>query len=377
MDQKNITLELLVRSGNPKGVRQFAESEGFDEIRITEKTAEAGVYSAIKLMWEEAEGGINSDEVCSFLSQQEITDYLSKVNNPEVLEKIIDVLQVGTQAMMEAYAQISAIDVLGVESLAGAIRRNINAPNMKEKVTNLVKSGYSLVFCPHDIDADMVDHYFPIIDNWREFVNPQEVAQQVVSDFAENDYLFEHDERKDFVYKALDKLVELTDRETVSKLVQEHFRDSDNYQILINDGKIDGFTPINKIRESTNANLNKALQKYEGDGFPSKWEVKNLAEAIGDNDKKYVAQKMGVWFQTGRLRHFSEVAKYEDGRLYDHEVASRIIGEGIAQASESGNLAYLEGVLDLPHYLININNPAISGFVAAYIISQQTKEEEK
>ncbi len=70
MEQKTIALELLVRSGNPKGVRQFAESEGFDESRRTEKIAEAGVYSAIKLMWEEAEGGINSDEVCSFLNQQ-------------------------------------------------------------------------------------------------------------------------------------------------------------------------------------------------------------------------------------------------------------------------------------------------------------------
>ena len=377
MDQKNITLELLVRSGNPKGVRQFAESIELEQSKIIEKTAEAGVYSAIKLMWEEAEGGINSDAVCSFLNQQEFTDYFSKVNNPEILEKIIDVLQAGTHAMMEAYAQISAIDVLGVESLAGAIKRNINAPNLKEKVTSLVQMGYSLVFCPHDIDTDMVDHYFPIIDNWREFVNPREVAQQVVYDFAENDYLFEHDDKKDFVYKALDKLVELTDRETVSKLVQEHFRDSDNYQMLINDGKIDGFTPIEKLRASANANLNKALQKYEKDRFPSKLDVKNLAEDIGDDDKKYVAQKMGEWFQMGMRGHFSELAKYENGKLFDHEVACSVIGEGIAKASESENWDYLDLVLDLPQHLIDESNSAISGVVTAYRISQQTKEEEK
>ena len=46
MDQKTIALELLVRSGNPKGVGQFADAEGFEEPRKTEKTVEAGVYSA-------------------------------------------------------------------------------------------------------------------------------------------------------------------------------------------------------------------------------------------------------------------------------------------------------------------------------------------
>ena len=143
MDQKNIALELLVRSGNPKGVEQFAESEGFDEARRTEKVAEAGVYSGIRYMWEQAEGGIDSERICQFLNQDRFTNYFSTANNTQVLEGIVDVLQAGTQAMMEAYAQITAIDVLGVESVAGAIRRNIDAPNMREKVTDLIQRGYS------------------------------------------------------------------------------------------------------------------------------------------------------------------------------------------------------------------------------------------
>ena len=383
MDQKNIALELLVRSGNPKGVEQFAESEKFDEARRTEKVAEAGVYSAIKYMLEQAEGGIDSERICQFLNQDRFSDYFSTANNAQVLEGIVDVLQAGTQAMMEAYAQITAIDVLSVESVAGAIRRNIDAPNMREKVTNLVQRGYSLVFCPYDIDAEMVDHYFPIIDKWREFVNPQEVAQQSIGDIAkdiadEGEGLFDPDYsyKKDFVYKALDKLVELTDRETVSRLVYENFGDSDNYQRFIEDGKVDAYTPTAKPEESANANLNKALQKYEGDRFPSSWNVKDLAEAVSDEDKEYVAERMGVWFTAGRMRHFSKVAKYEDGRLYDHDVARRVVGEGIAEASKSGNLARLDWVLDLPNHLIDETNPAISGVVTAYRISQQTKGQE-
>ena len=383
MDQKNIALELLVRSGNPKGVEQFAESEEFDEARRTEKVAEAGVYSAIRYMWKEAEGGIDSQRICQFLNQERFTDYFSTANNTDVLEGIVDVLQAGTQAMMEAYAQITAIDVLGVESVAGAIRRNIDAPNMREKVTRLVQSGYGLVFCPHDIDAEMVDHYFPIIDKWRDFVNPQEVAQQAIRDITEDiaeegedffnpDYSY----KKDFVYKALDKLVELTDRETVSKLIHETMGDSDNYQRFIDDGKVDAYRPTAKPEESANANLNKVLQKYEGDRFPSSWNVKDLAEAVGDDDKEYVAERMGAWFTEGRMRHFSEVAKYEDGILYDHDVARRVVGEGIAKASESGNLTSLDWVLDLPNHLIDETNPAIGGVVTAYKISQQTKGQE-
>src|SRR3989338_6335939 len=188
MDQKNITLELLVRSGNPEGVEQFTESEGFDEFRRTVKITEAGVYSAIKSMWEEAEGGIDSREICHLLNQNKFTNYFSTINNTEVLGGIVDVLQAGTQANMEAYAQIT------------------------------------------DIDVEMVDHYFPIIDKWREFVNPQKVAQQAIRDIAEDivdeeEDLFNSDNgyKKDFVYKSMDKLVELTDRETVSRLVYECF----------------------------------------------------------------------------------------------------------------------------------------------------------
>ena len=73
MDQKNIALELLVRSGNPKGVELFAESEVFDGTKRIEKVAEAGVYSAIRHMLEEAEGGIDSEKICSIMAKKSLT----------------------------------------------------------------------------------------------------------------------------------------------------------------------------------------------------------------------------------------------------------------------------------------------------------------
>ncbi len=372
MNQKNIALELLVRSGNTKSVEQFLIPEELDEVRKKEKITEAGVYSAIKYMWEQAEGGLDSEKICLFFNQDKFTNYFLTVNNTNVLQGIIDVLQAGTEAQMEAYAQITAIEVLGVESLAGAIRRNIDAPNMRNKLTGLVQSGYSLVFCAHDIDAEMVDYYFPIIDKWREFVNPQKIAEQTIANFTEIGDRFDYNYQKDFVYKVLDKLVELTNRETVSKLVYEHFKDSDDYQKFIDDNKVDVYTPVAKPNETVNANLIKALQKYERDNFPSNWDVKDLANAAS-NDKEYIAQKMGTWFKEGKMKHFSEVAKYRDGELYNHDIARKVVGEGIAEASNTGNLTRLEWVLDLPKHLIDETNPAISEIVIAYNIYQRTK----
>jgi len=123
MDQSDIALELLVRSGNPEGIEHLAQSVGLAEARRIEKVAEAGVYSAIRYMWQEAEGGIDSPRICQFLNQERFAEYLSRANNAHLLEQIVDVLQAGMQANMEAYAQITAVDVLGIAPLAAAIRR--------------------------------------------------------------------------------------------------------------------------------------------------------------------------------------------------------------------------------------------------------------
>jgi hypothetical protein len=380
MEQKNIALELLVRSGNPEGVEQIAKTQKLKEELKTEKIAEAGIYAAIKLMREEAEGGIDSERICPYLNQKRFTNYFSAVNNTEVLEKIVDVLKAGTHAMMEAYAKITAIDLLGIDSLAGAIRRNIDAPHMKKKVTELVKGGYALVFCPHDIDAEMVDHYFPVIDKWRDFIEPQKVAAQAIMRFAEGcENLSEGDSQKEFVYTALDKLVELTDRETVSRLMHEHFGEREDYQIFIDDGKIDAYKPkpLTKRLKGADTKVVSAIKKYENEIFPSNSVVTHLAKTIGDSEREYVAQRMGQWFREGRIKHLIGVAAFEEGRLYDHDIARRVIGNVIAKFSQQGNFKRLGKVLDLPQHLIDETNPAISEVVQAYRISQQKETKEK
>ena len=84
--------------------------------------------------------------------------------------------------------------------------------------------------------------------------------------------------------------------------------------------------------QRANATLDKALQEYERHKHLSTWDVKKLAEVVDQGDK-----------------------------------------EGIAEASNTGNLTCLECVLDLPQHLIDETNPTISGVVTAYRVSQQTK----
>lgn len=378
MEQKSIALELLVRSGNPKGVEQFVESEVFDEARKTEKIAEAGIYSAIKYMGGEDSGcGIDSERVCQFLNQDRFNDYFSQTTNTTLLTDLISVLQSGTHVMMEAYAQITPFDVFGMESIAGAIRRNIDSGGMRERVTELTRSGYALVFCPHDIDADMVHHYFPLVDQWRDFINPQEVAAESIRDIASDcEDLFEYDYQKEFVYAALDKLIELTDRQTVSKLVYEHFGESDDYQRFIDDGKVDAYTPQSATPQQADDKVTKAVRAYENESHGWSLPVRNLVEAIGEDGKDYIAQRMGDWFRQGKMSHLVEVANFEDGRLYDCGIARKSVGDAIAEASQQGNLTRLDWALDLPNHLIDETNPAISGVVIAYRISQQTKGQE-
>lgn len=101
--------------------------------------------------------------------------------------------------------------------------------------------------------------------------------------------------------------------------------------------------------------------------------LEELAEVAKEGDKEYIAQKMGLWFKERKIDHFLQVAEYQDGRLYDHNVAKRVLGECIAEESKTGNLKRLNWFLDLPQYLIDETNPEISGFVSAYRITQQTK----
>ncbi|VVB78964.1 Uncharacterised protein [uncultured archaeon] len=377
MEQKTLALELLVKSGKPLGVIKLAKTEGFDSGKTEDKISEAVIYSAIVNMTGEESGcGIDSTHICAFLSQENLTAYFRKTQNTELMSDLLDALHSGTQVMMEAYAQIEPLNILGMESISSALRRFLDVPEIKKSATDLVNSGYSLVFCPHDIDSEMVEHYFPLVDKFRDLIDPNQIVEGTMKYFGEDleDLLEYHD---DFLNAALDKLAVLTDRETVSRLAYEHF--GENNQKFIEAGKVDPYVKKQEaVIDTADATktIEKAVAEFEKEKYPSYRSAIELDKKTKGKGKVYLANKMGQWLTTpGKLAHLEIVANYENGSLYDNDAAKRIIGEGIAAVSEEGNIRKLQRLMSLPEYVIDESNPKISGFVTAYKLSRITEVE--
>ena len=360
MEPEQITLELLVRSGNVKGVEQFVKDDALKK----EKTAEAGIYSAIKFMRsDECSCGIDSEAVCTFLGPAHYNEYFSKTANVTLLNDLLKILYSRTKVMMEAYAQITPFDVLGMESVAGAMKRNLDAG--KEPLTELVQSGYDLVFCPHDIEAEMVERYFPLIDQFRFLVNPVEIVTKAAINISELDDL-ECDYRQKFAYAAIDKCIQMTDKETVSKLLRAHCP-KDVFDRLVKDGKA---LPVKE--KSRRRGFEDAVQEYENELYPSEVDAEKLAKHLSVKGRVYVGQKMAYWFKEGKMRHLMKVVDNE--KAYDEDIARKVMGIAIEEAVSQGQLAKLDLVLRFPEYLIDKENPSIACVVKAYEIAKSTEE---
>jgi hypothetical protein len=372
-----VVLEALVRKGSPEAVTKYAELRKFDNLAKRDSVVEAGVYSALNLMWEQADVGIDAGEIGRFLSQKQFADYFSKTNNAQLLEEIVDVLKAGTEASMEAYAQITAVDILGIEPLAAAIRRNINARRMKEKVTDLVEAGYSLVFYPHNIDAEMVKYYFPIINKWKDFVDPEKVVKEAIERFGEEQgELINQDHKRDFLYASFDKFVELTGKNTVSVLAHKKLL-PDVCSKLVENHKINTYTSVPRrnrgevAHHGVSSDVEEAIAKYSQDSFVSGRRTGELAKKIGTRGKKFMAVMMGSWFNSGKMEHLLAVANYKDGMLYDEEFARRTIGDAIKEFYRRGEAGMIKNAFDLPEKLIDIKDPILSNIASARKIYQE------
>ena len=335
--------------------------------------AEAGIYSALKLMWEEAEGGIESQQFVPVLSQSHLNDYFSTRDNALLLGKIVDVIQAGTNASMEAYAQIDGLNLLGIDSLSDAIRRNIDQGDLREKMTTLTNAGYALVFCPHDINADHVNGIFPIVDQWRDLVDTSVVVSNAVGRLDEIDGLDSYG--GEFASAVIPKLIELSDRDTVSDLVFKHLGDTEGYSnFYVANGLVDDYSGMKDV-SSGNEPLDAAITAFESTYDPS-WRVRDLAEVVGEDDREYMSEKLGEWFGNGKMKVFTTVAGYEGGRLYDHEAAKVALTPKIIDASSKGELDRLDWLLEVPEYIIDFENPEMAGVASAYRIAKETESVE-
>ncbi|HLC53786.1 MAG TPA: hypothetical protein VJK03_04535 [Candidatus Nanoarchaeia archaeon] len=374
---QEVTLDLLVRSGNPGAVKSFTAQYPVPESKKEEKTTEANIYAAIKIMREEAEGGIDSEPACTFFNRPRISSYFSTTKNISLLEEIVEVLSAGTNASMEAYAQITAIDVLGVPALEQALRNNLHVPTLQSKVKQLVSAGYELVFCPNNIDADAVNHYFPIVHRWKDLIEPNETAEKAIETIADDiENLLEYDYSREFLYAALPKLAELTDAQTVAQLAHNYIKkvSEDSYKRLIDEKKV---LPYERKegQNTTEQDVLRAVTAYERNHYLRKDEVATLAKALKGRGKEYLADKIGEWFRKGQMIHIAKVVEH-DILLYDLQRAQNAVAERITLAYGENNLALLERGLQLPQKLIDAHNPGaeMQFFAVAYNISHKNQD---
>jgi hypothetical protein len=354
----NITLEMLVRAGNTAAVLEYSLDEKLPEDLKKDKLAEASIYGLIRKMEGEL---IDSDPICANLRTEPVTEYLNKTTlNIELLKELVGIMWEGANASIEPYGQIPVFDILGVNAVAEAINRHMNDTVLHKQMTLLIERGYQLVFCPFDIDKEHVEQYFPIIDEWRDLVDPKQIASDAVDDWEDD--LWDQDYSRDFIDAATEKLIELTDKETVSKLLAR-FNELEHHKELTESGKLD------KIDESSREDLgeqaSKALRKFENDRSPYYKAAETLAEAV---DASVISRSMGEWLKKGKFNHIRAILRYvkqEKKRVYD-DSAKNHVGFAIEDAIKGNKTERLDFVLELSKDLIDRDNPNIETVVRAY-----------
>ena len=368
----NITLDLLITSGNPKGVEVFTQQHQLPDEQKKKALAEASIISAVQCMAEEADGGIDGQRFQEYFDQQHIAEYLAVTTNTPLLEKIVEVLYAGTNASMEAYAQITAVDVLRVPALATALRSNLAVPSLEAKMRKLIRSSYAVVFSSSNIDAETVNRYFPIINQWKDLVNHFEVAQQTLNSLAGDDSLdayLKEDYNREFFATALDKLIELTNRPTISRIMHEQFGESQAYCNLVAEGKIEGVVPT--PRQQASAEVEKAIAAYENNRWVSDHDLEHLSQQLKGKGKEVLSHKLTEWFVGSKTNHALALTRYEY-QLYDSVIAERELTSCLISLCSAKNINTLLKAFELPEQLINFSRPELAQFAEAYKIHKAT-----
>lgn len=371
MTDENITLEILVRSGNTPAVKQFCTEQKYSLEKHQENTTEAMIYAVLNEMRKD-DCGINPNWA-DYFENTPINQYLTKTNNADILMDILDVLIQGTRVEMETYAQILPIEFLHVEAFSAALRSNLDKKNVKAKLSTLVQTGYQLLFTPCGISAEDVTHYFSILHPFRDFINPFEMITNALTEFA--DYNCTDIE---FVTSAITSMIQLTDKQTISRIVYKNLDDKSLYKHLVKQGIIDAITK--SIDTSiVPVELVNLVRDYAR--FPSN-DITPFKKAIGKIDaqrrKEYVARGMAQWLADHNIKPFMKLVQNDpDGKFYDKTIACEAIANVLTSAVQQKEYALLTTALALPEQLVDPCNKNLLPFITAYRISKKHAGEQQ
>lgn len=373
MKNQNITLEILVRSGDTRPVAAYATKHQLDEKKTEEKVCETALYDVVNNIrddWSE----VDVDGIHDVLQHPQLTRYFNQTQNAELMCEIVNSLETAIHSVGEDAPYLLAISVLGVPALARAIQRTVTDPKTKNTINDLITECYQVVFSASANNLYFLDHYLPLLKPWQDCVDQVNLVKTVLQNFAEENGLLEYDYKKEFFYAAIDSLIELFGRQYISECIADVFKESEDeetYKQLLSDKKVDAVKQKLKTKPSKIA---KALGAYEED-WPNKHAVQQLEQKLGGKGQQDVARRLGSWFSKGAFRHVSTLINHTSGTLYDHKIAREELRGQIIIALANEDYKKLTFALELPEHLIDKESPTLKDFIAAYNIYHATKKE--
>ncbi|MFH1072748.1 MAG: hypothetical protein V1743_04940 [Nanoarchaeota archaeon] len=364
----DITLELLVRQGKTAAVELYTQKWAWPVEVKRFKIGETLLYSYVGELKNTAfVKGIEESDLLLSIHRQitetpAVRQYFSQTKDSALLHELIEVFH-------SRFSQnLDVLGIIDIPEVSAALNNNLAAsPELKKSLALLIANKYKQIF---DTDAQVINAYFPKVDKWRALVDPQRIAKRVLKSYAGCSTLKRdlalHPENYTAIFT---KLIDLVGRPGFSRLAFFEL-DRTECDFLVANDHIDLYKPT--LEDLYFKDLKPHIEGYGHKTHPNYDDVEELAGEINEQVQTYLANVMGCWFSQGKIGHVLAILDYsgfeENPVLFNASVATKAIGDAIADALERKDMTVLANGFKLPDYLIGDmdENPLTKPFTQAY-----------
>lgn len=308
----------------------------------------------------------------TLLNKGEVRKYFASTNNIPLLKELVDKLKEGAENYadhpMNKQVDVSVVDLLQIIEFSNALRRSINKDHeLRDFTIDYIQASYCAVFSPANSKlAQNINHYLAILKPWQVYADILEVADDVIGEFVNLDSGILSKTHYPNFRAAVNKLIEFTDRSTVSRLVARAYGGYGEgakllrkrvYNKLVHDKVVDEYKQPEK---NTGQDILKAIERYERHESPDpQAAVESLREELGGYGKTIIAFKLGEWFERCDMEYLQGIIKFGSD-LYDEALAKEYLTASIEKAIYEKDWKKLDFAVEfLPENLIDKENPII------------------
>lgn len=357
-EQSDIALALLQHSGDIAALIRACEVQGSPSINHGDKLVEAQILSEISKLENVQFNTEVWGEIKANLSTQPVSEYLQRTNNVEMLSGLLNAI-----AEHLSQGRMEVLSLLADDGIAQALRNNLDSHELKDTLKGIVSAGYVNALTLSE-NLEIAQQSFAQVDKWRDLINTTRLTQDVIKQLSLSNLA-----DVQYVNFVLDKLSLVSDRATVSTMMHDAFASSGEYQALLQSARID--QPNAEIQSVLAMDV--ALSNYESSLQVGMADVENLAQrvcrapqALARNE---MAARLAIWFFNKQFEHARLVAEYEEGFLCNKELAASELARILTRLCKEKKWAHASKILQFPKWLLQYENPELSGVVSAYEIT--------